>query len=119
MDRSTRSYKRKAIHRRVRKKVAGTAARPRLAFYRSARHVYAQLVDDEAGHTLASASTAGKAAKAPKGANIVSAKAVGELIAAAAASKNIEVVVFDRGGFLYHGAVKAFADAARAKGLKF
>ena len=115
-----RKQKRSAVHRRVRKKVSGTAERPRLAFFKSASHIYGQLIDDEAGRTLASASTLAKEMRDKvKGSNVAAAKAIGSALAEKAVSQKIENAVFDRGGFLYHGAVKAFADAAREKGLKF
>lgn len=119
--RESRSEKRQAIHDRVRRRVRGSAERPRLVFFRSANHVYAQLIDDDSGRTLASASTLAKSlqGKVPRKGNLAAAKAVGETIAALALEKRIENVVFDRGGHLYHGAAKALADAARAKGLKF
>ena len=111
----------RAVHARIRRQIRGTAERPRLAFFRSDRHVYVQLIDDEAGKTLVAASTMDKAlkGKVPRRANLAAAKAVGAAIAERALAQRIESVVFDRGGFLYHGAVKALADAARARGLKF
>ena len=103
-------------HRRVRVKVAGTAGRPRLSVYRSLHHVYAQLIDDGAGRTLAAASTAElKTGKKDAGA----AAAVGRAIAEKARAAGVTAAVFDRGGFLYHGRVKALADAAREAGLEF
>ena len=121
INRPGRQKKRNAVHRRIRKRIKGTAERPRLAFFKSARHVYAQLVDDDAGRTLVSASTLHKSlkGKVARSGNVAAAKAVGELFAEQALQKKITTAVFDRGGFLYHGAVKAFADAAREKGLKF
>jgi large subunit ribosomal protein L18 len=110
------------IHRRIRKRMAGTPARPRLAVFRSQSHIYAQLIDDEAGRTLCSASSLDKEAKldgAARGSNVAAAKKVGQIIASRAKEKGIEAVVFDRGGFQYHGRVKALADAARESGLKF
>src|SRR5207245_3921634 len=110
------------IHRRIRKRVAGTPERPRLAVFRSQSHIYAQLIDDDAGRTLCSASSLDKELKgegAKRGANVESAKKVGQLIASRAKEKGIEAVVFDRGGFQYHGRIKALADAARESGLKF
>ncbi len=110
------------IHRRIRKRVAGTPERPRLAVFRSQSHIYAQLIDDDAGRTLCSASSLDKELKgdgAKRGANVDSAKKVGQLIASRAKEKGIEAVVFDRGGFQYHGRIKALADAARESGLKF
>ena len=108
-------------HTRVRAKVYGTATRPRLAVFRSLKHMYAQLIDDDAGATLAAASTAEKDYKATKktGGDLNAAKAVGELVAKRALDKGIESVVFDRGGFKYHGRIQALADAAREGGLKF
>jgi large subunit ribosomal protein L18 len=103
-------------HRRVRVKLAGTAQRPRLSVYRSLHHVYAQLIDDDAGRTLVSASTA--KLKAGRN-NADAAAAVGRAIAEQARAAGIASAVFDRGGFLYHGRVKALADAARAAGLEF
>jgi large subunit ribosomal protein L18 len=112
---------RERIHRRIRKKIAGSGERPRLSVFRSQGHIYAQVIDDEAGRTLCAASSLDKdlREKAKRGANVASAKAVGQLIAARAREKGIESVVFDRGGFQYHGRVKALADAAREGGLKF
>jgi large subunit ribosomal protein L18 len=103
-------------HARVRRKVAGTAERPRLAVFRSSKHIYVQLIDDSTGRTLASASTI---ADKPGGAKIEAAAAVGRLIAERAKAAGIENVVFDRGGFRYHGRIAAIAEAARAAGLKF
>ncbi|MFX3674641.1 MAG: 50S ribosomal protein L18 [Paenisporosarcina sp.] len=108
---------RKKRHARVRSKITGTAERPRLNVFRSNKHLYAQLIDDVAGVTLASASTMEKDFDG-KG-NVESAKAIGESIAKRATEKNIKVVVFDRGGYLYHGRVKALAEAARENGLEF
>jgi large subunit ribosomal protein L18 len=109
------------LHLRIRKRLAGTPKRPRLAVFRSQAHIYAQVIDDEDGKTLASASTVDKdlRAKSKSGANVAAAKAVGALIATRAKEKGIEAVVFDRGGFQYHGRIKALADAAREAGLKF
>ena len=108
-------------HRRVRNKISGTAARPRLDVFRSAKHIYAQIIDDEAGVTLVSANTLDKEIKAefPYGGNAEAAKAVGALVAKRALEKGIENVVFDRGGYIYHGRVQALADGAREAGLKF
>jgi large subunit ribosomal protein L18 len=110
---------RERIHRRIRKKVAGSGVRPRLAVFRSQTHIYAQLIDDEQGRTLCSASSLDKDAGLKKGGNVAAAKAVGSLIASRAKEKGVTTVVFDRGGFQYHGRVKALADAAREGGLKF
>lgn len=107
------------IHKRIRRKVAGTAERPRLAVYRSLKHIYAQIIDDRQGRTIASASTAEKNAEVKNGGNLAGAKAIGELLAQRATAKGVKAVVFDRGGYLYHGRVKALADAARAAGLEF
>jgi large subunit ribosomal protein L18 len=105
-------------HRRIRGKVAGTAERPRLAVFRSNRGIFAQLVDDETGKTLAGASWLG-VKKSFKGSKTEQAAEVGKLIAEAAKKAGIETVVFDRGGYLYHGRVKALADGAREGGLQF
>lgn len=107
-------------HRRIRKRVFGTAERPRLNIYRSLSHIYAQVVNDETGHTVAAASSLDKGLRASAdGGNIAGAEAVGKLIAERAKAAGIERVVFDRGGYLYHGRVKALADAAREGGLEF
>jgi large subunit ribosomal protein L18 len=108
---------RKRVHFRIREKVAGHGQRPRLNVHRSLNHIYAQLIDDAAGTTVASASTL--AAKSKTGGNVAAAKEVGKAIAEAAKEKGITKVVFDRGGYLYHGRVKALAEAARAAGLEF
>ena len=104
-------------HRRVRGKISGTAARPRLDVFRSAKHIYAQIIDDEAGVTLAAASTMDKDFNG-YGGNVEAAAQVGKNIAAKALEKGITEVVFDRGGFVYHGRVKAVAEGAREGGLK-
>ena len=116
-----RKAARQRLHQRIRKKVSGTAARPRLSIYFSGKHVYAQVIDDDAGKTLTAASTAEKSVlgKNKPAANRASAEVVGKTIAARARGKKIEDVVFDRGGFQYQGKVKALADAAREGGLKF
>jgi len=108
-------------HLRVRKKINGTAARPRLSVFRSSKHIYAQLIDDVAGVTLASASTQDKelAGAIGNGGNIEAANKVGELIAKRAKAKGYTEVVFDRGGYLYHGRIQALATAAREAGLEF
>ena len=105
----------------IRKKLSGTSDRPRLSIFRSARHIYAQVVDDVAGRTLASASTLEESLRTqlPHGGNRKAAKQIGELIASRAQEAGIVSVVFDRNGYLYHGRVKALADAAREAGLKF
>jgi large subunit ribosomal protein L18 len=106
------------IHKRIRKKVSGSPERPRLAVFRSLRHIYAQIIDDRAGRTLAAASSDEKGAEFDGG-NIAGAKEVGRRIAERAKTAGINTVVFDRGGYLYHGRVKALADAAREGGLEF
>jgi large subunit ribosomal protein L18 len=106
-------------HRRVRKKVSGTAERPRLAVFRSNNHIYAQVIDDVAGRTLAAASTADASLKGGATGNVDAATKVGSLIAERAKAAGVDKVVFDRGGFRYHGRVAALADAARAGGLEF
>ncbi|MGQ0670069.1 MAG: 50S ribosomal protein L18 [Actinomycetota bacterium] len=112
---------RRRIHSRIRKKVAGSAARPRLAVFRSQTHIYAQVIDDDRGATLCTASSLDQELKArfKRGSNVDAAKAVGLLIASRAKEKGVSAVVFDRGGFLYHGRVKALAEAAREGGLSF
>jgi large subunit ribosomal protein L18 len=109
---------RNRIHRRIRRKMRGTAARPRLAVFRSVAHIYAQVIDDSAGSTLVSASTVDKGGKT-NGGNVAAAKAIGKLVAERAKEKGIQQVVFDRGGYQYHGRIKALADAARTAGLEF
>ncbi len=109
---------RKRIHKRIRKNIAGTADRPRLSVFRSNTAIYCQLIDDRAGHTLASASSQDKTAQAV-GSKAEQAKKVGELIADKAKSLNIAEVVFDRGGYLYHGRIKSLAEGAREGGLQF
>lgn len=108
-------------HKRVRKRILGTPKRPRLVVYRSLNHIYAQIIDDLKGETLASASSLSQElrSKIEKGGNIKSAYAVGELLARSAQKKRIERIVFDRGGYKYHGRVKALAEGARKGGLKF
>jgi large subunit ribosomal protein L18 len=108
---------RQRVHDRIREKMAGTADRPRLNVYRSLNHIYAQVIDDHAGVTLVSASTL--AAKVKTGGNVAAAKEVGKIVAERAKEKGIKKVVFDRGGYLYHGRIKALADAAREAGLEF
>ena len=106
------------IHERIRHKVRGTAERPRLAVFRSVANIYVQVIDDIDGRTLVSASSIEKG-KRTNGGNLAAAKTVGKLIAERAKEKGIKQVVFDRGGYLYHGRIKALADAARAAGLEF
>jgi large subunit ribosomal protein L18 len=112
---------RKARHFRVRKKVSGTAEKPRLNVFRSVNHIYVQVIDDFTGNTVAAASSIDKELKGKikSGGNIEAAKTVGELIAKKTLDKGINQIVFDRGGYLYHGRIKALADAAREGGLKF
>src|SRR5438876_11631758 len=112
-----RAEVRTAIHHRIRRKVRGTTARPRLADYRSLNRIYAQLIDDEKAQTVASASTTEKALGVKSGGNVEAAKKIGQTIAERALAVGISSVVFDRGGYLYHGRVKALTDAARAAGL--
>jgi large subunit ribosomal protein L18 len=109
---------RERIHKRIRRKVQGTAERPRLAVFRSVAHIYVQVIDDAKGSTLVSASSIEKATKT-NGGNVAAAKAIGKTIAERAKEKGIKRVVFDRGGYQYHGRVKALADAAREAGLEF
>ncbi len=121
---TSKNVVRSRVHKRIRKKVLGTAERPRLNIYRSVNHIYAQVIDDGKGVTLVSASSleAGKDKDGKahvKGGNLASAKQVGKLIAERAKEKGLKQVVFDRGGYLYHGRIKALADAARAAGLQF
>ena len=112
-----RAEVRAAVHRRIRRKVRGTTERPRLAVYRSLNHIYAQIIDDEKAQTLAAASTNEKALRGTTGGNMEAAKRVGQVIAERALAAGISSVVFDRGGYLYHGRVRALTDAARAAGL--
>jgi large subunit ribosomal protein L18 len=115
-----RNVIRQRVHTRIREKIAGTAARPRLNVYRSLNHIYTQLIDDATGTTLVSASSQTKKGEEKiSGGNIAAAKLVGKLIAERAIEKGIKKVVFDRGGYLYHGRIKALADAAREAGLEF
>ena len=120
----TKEDRRDRIKHRIRKRVQGTESRPRLTVFRSVAHIYVQVVDDMSGRTIASASSVEPAVKgqlpnAAKGGNIEGAKAIGQTIAARLKEKGISRVVFDRNGFLYHGRVKAVADAAREAGLEF
>ncbi len=115
-----RNVIRKRVHARVRAKVAGTTERPRLNVFRSLNHIYAQIIDDATHTTIASASTIAKKGEEKKsGGNIAAAQEVGKLVAERAKEKGITKVVFDRGGYLYHGRIKALADAAREAGLEF
>ncbi len=108
---------RRAVHSRIRRKVSGTTERPRLAIYRSLNHIYAQVIDDANGATLVSASSVEKDLRGTTGGNIEAAERVGRTVAERAVAKGIQQVVFDRGGYVYHGRVKALTDAARAAGL--
>jgi large subunit ribosomal protein L18 len=108
---------RQRVHTRIRRRLSGTTERPRLSIYRSLNHIYAQVIDDSQGVTLVSASTV--AAKAKTGGNVAAAKEIGKQVAERAKEKGITRVVFDRGGYLYHGRIKALADAAREAGLEF
>jgi len=121
---TSKNATRTKIHTRIRKKIAGTTERPRLSVYRSVSHLYAQVIDDSKGVTVVSAGTVEKGKgqkgdKRPTGGNVASAKEIGKLIAERAKEKGIKKVVFDRGGYLYHGRIKALADAAREGGLEF
>ena len=117
----SRNAHRRVVHARVRTKLAGTPERPRLCVYRSLEHIYAQVIDDRTGQTLVSASSLDKVTKKQLkgGGNVAAAKVVGKAIAERAKAAKIERVVFDRGGYKYHGRVKALADAAREAGLQF
>jgi len=117
MAQKSRADIRQGVHSRIRKKVRGTAERPRLAVFRSVNHIYAQVIDDTSGKTLATASTTEKALGLTSGGNIAAAQAVGKTIAERAVAAGIESVVFDRGGYVFHGRVKALIDASREAGL--
>lgn len=117
MAKTSRATIRTAVHRRIRRKVRGTTEHPRLAVYRSLNHIYAQVIDDERGLTLVAASTAEKDLRGKTGGNVEAAKRIGREIAARALAQGITKVVFDRGGYLYHGRVKALTEAAREAGL--
>jgi len=119
--RISRSAHRQRIHRRVRQTVSGTSDRPRLAVYRSLNHIYAQVIDDRAGKTLVSASSIDKETRKQTkgGGNVATAKLIGKVVAERAIAAGISKVVFDRGGYMYHGRVEALAQAAREAGLKF
>ena len=112
-----RNLIRQRVHSRIREKLSGSTERPRLNVYRSLNHIYAQVIDDAKGVTIASASTL--AGKINLGGNVAAAKEVGKLVAEQAIEKGVKKVVFDRGGYLYHGRIKALADAAREAGLDF
>jgi large subunit ribosomal protein L18 len=117
MAQKNRADIRRGVHTRIRKKVSGTAERPRLAVFRSLNHIYAQVIDDVSGKTLAAASTTEKDLKGKTGGNIEAAQKVGKSIAERAIAAGVSNVVFDRGGYLYHGRVKALLDATREAGL--
>ena len=117
LSRPGKNATRQRVHDRIRKKLQGTADRPRLNVYRSLNHIYVQVIDDLSGKTLVSASTA--EAEGKTGGNVAAAKEIGKAIAERAKAKGISKVVFDRGGYIYHGRVKALADAAREGGLQF
>ena len=111
---------RRRVHQRIRQRMSGSAERPRLNIYRSLNHIYAQVIDDGTGKTIASASTVqGKKGSRKTGGNVATAKEIGKAIAQRAQEKGVKKVVFDRGGYLYHGRIKALADAAREAGLEF
>jgi len=117
----SRNAHRQQVHHRVRQRVLGTSRRPRLCVYRSLEHIYAQVIDDQSGRTLVSASSLDKATRAALkgGGNVAAAKTIGKTIAERSLAAGIQQVVFDRGGYMYHGRVQALANAAREAGLKF
>ncbi|HKG97742.1 MAG TPA: 50S ribosomal protein L18 [Pyrinomonadaceae bacterium] len=117
MSNTSRAEVRTAIHARIRRKVKGNTEKPRLAIYRSLNHIYAQVIDDRQGQTLVSASSTEKDLRGGSGGNLDAARRIGQAIAERALAKGIEQVVFDRGGYLYHGRIKALTDAARGAGL--
>jgi large subunit ribosomal protein L18 len=120
MTQSSKNSNRRHVHERIRKKLLGTAERPRLNVYRSLNHIYVQIIDDLKGATIVSANSAeGKKGERRTGGNVASAKEVGKAIAERAKAKGVTKVVFDRGGYIYHGRVKALANAAREAGLQF
>jgi len=120
LNKESKNVVRSRVHKRIRAKVLGTPERPRLNVYRSLNHIYAQVVDDLNGVTLVAAATTTKKGEGKRtGGNVASAKAIGKLVAERAQAKGIDKVVFDRGGYLYHGRIKALAEAAREAGLKF
>lgn len=114
-----RNKSRERRHLRVRKRITGTTERPRLNVFRSNKHIYAQIIDDQSGTTLVSASTLDKELKEGTSSNVDAARKVGELVAQRALERGLSLVVFDRGGYLYHGRVQALAEAAREAGLEF
>ena len=117
MAQKSRADIRQGVHTRIRKKVQGTSDRPRLAVFRSVNHIYAQVIDDKSGRTLATASTTEKGLGIKSGGNVDAAKAIGKAIAERAIGAGIASVVYDRGGYVYHGRVKALIDASREAGL--
>jgi large subunit ribosomal protein L18 len=117
MSRDSKDIIRQRVHKRIRRRLSGTTERPRLAVFRSLSHIYAQVIDDTKGRTLVAASSNEK--NGVDGGNLAGAKAIGKLVAERAQANGVSTVVFDRGGYLYHGRVKALADAAREAGLKF
>jgi large subunit ribosomal protein L18 len=120
LTRTSKNTNRRNIHERIRKKMQGSAERPRLNVYRSLNHIYVQIIDDLSGKTLVAASTAeGKKVERNSGGNVAAAKSLGKTIAERAKAKGVSKVVFDRGGYIYHGRVKALAEAAREAGLQF
>jgi large subunit ribosomal protein L18 len=119
MAQKSRQDIRRAVHQRIRQKVGGSGERPRLAIFRSVNHIYAQVIDDAQGITVASASTTEKDWKGRTGGNLAAAKEIGKAIAERAKEKGITRVVFDRGGYIYHGRVRSLAEAAREAGLEF
>ena len=120
LTRISKNQKRDHVHDRIRKKMQGTPERPRLNVYRSVNHIYVQVIDDSEGKTIVAASSAvGKKGQRKTGGNLAAAKEIGKSIAEKAKAKGISKVVFDRGGYLYHGRIKALADAAREAGLQF
>jgi len=118
MAKDSKAVMRRAVHTRIRKKLLGTSEKPRLCIFRSLNHIYAQVIDDKSGHTLVAASSTEKDLKG-NGGNIAAAKKIGGEIAKRAIDKGIKKVVFDRGGYIYHGRVKSLAEAAREAGLEF
>ena len=117
---TSKNATRRRVHERIRKKLLGTSERPRLNVYRSLNHIYVQVIDDLEGKTLVAANSAeGKKESRTKGGNLAAAKSIGKTIAERAKAKGIAKVVFDRGGYIYHGRIKALADAAREAGLQF
>jgi len=114
-----KNERRLRIHSRIRRRVKGDAERPRLAVFRSLKHIYAQVIDDRSGRTLVSASSSEKNAAVKNGGNLAAAQAIGQLVAERAIANGVKKVVFDRGGYLYHGRIKALAEAARKAGLEF